>query len=73
MSADEIRRHVWGSAVHHRMPLTGPRVLDRNSYIDKALTRATKKAGKAIDKGDVSAALEDLEKGLDKSVNIAGE
>jgi len=41
--------------------------------IDKALTRATKKAGKAIDKGDVAAALEDLEKGLDKSANIAGE
>jgi len=41
--------------------------------IDKALTRATEKAGKAIDKGDVAAALEDLEKGLDKSANIAGE
>jgi hypothetical protein len=41
--------------------------------IDKALTRATKKAGKDIDEGDVAAPLEDLEKGLDKSANIAGE
>lgn len=41
--------------------------------IDAALTRATKKAAKAIDKGDVSAAIEDLEKGLDKAANIAGE
>jgi uncharacterized membrane protein len=41
--------------------------------IDAALSRATKKSGKAIDKGDVSAAIEDLEKGLDKAANIAGE
>lgn len=41
--------------------------------IDKALTRASKKASKAMDKGDVSAAIEDLEKGLDKATNIAGE
>lgn len=41
--------------------------------IDAAMTRATKKASKAIDKGDVNAAIADLEKGLDKSVNIAGE
>jgi hypothetical protein len=41
--------------------------------IDKALTRASKKASKAMDKGDVSAAIEDLEKGLDKAANIAGE
>ena len=41
--------------------------------IDKALSRATKKAAKAIDKGDVAAAIEDLEKGLDKAANIAGE
>jgi hypothetical protein len=26
-----------------------------------------------MDKGDVSAAIEDLEKGLDKAANIAGE
>ena len=41
--------------------------------IDKALTRATKKAGKDIDEGDVAAPLEDLEKGLDTSANIACE
>jgi uncharacterized membrane protein len=41
--------------------------------IDAALSRATKKASRAIDKGDVSAAVADLEKGLDKAVNIAGE
>ena len=40
--------------------------------IDKALTRATKKASKAVDKGDVADAVIDLEKGLDKAVNIAG-
>jgi len=38
-----------------------------------ALSRATKKASKAIDKGDVSDAIADLEKGLDKAVNVAGE
>lgn len=41
--------------------------------IDAAISRATKKASRAIDKGDVSAAIEDLQKGLDKAVNIAGE
>ena len=41
--------------------------------IDAAITRATKKASRAIDKGDVSAAVADLEKGLDKAANIAGE
>jgi uncharacterized membrane protein len=41
--------------------------------IDSALTRATKKASRAINKGDVSDAIADLEKGLDKAVNIAGE
>lgn len=41
--------------------------------IDAALTRATKKASRAVNKGDVSAAIADLEKGLDKAVNIAGE
>jgi uncharacterized membrane protein len=41
--------------------------------IDAALSRATKKASRAIDKGDVQAAVADLEKGLDKAVNIAGE
>jgi uncharacterized membrane protein len=41
--------------------------------VDKALDHATKKAVKQIDKGDVDAAIEDLEKGLDKAVNIAGE
>jgi len=41
--------------------------------VDNALSRATKKASKAIDKGDVSDAIADLEKGLDKAVNVAGE
>jgi uncharacterized membrane protein len=41
--------------------------------VDAALTRASKKASRAIDKGDVSAAVADLEKGLDKAANIAGE
>jgi uncharacterized membrane protein len=41
--------------------------------IDAALTRATKKASRAVDKGDVSSAIADLEKGLDKAANIAGE
>jgi hypothetical protein len=41
--------------------------------IDAALSRATKKASRAIDKGDVSDAIADLEKGLDKAANIAGE
>ncbi len=41
--------------------------------VDKALSRAVKKASKAIDKGDVDKAVDDLEKGLDKAVNIAGE
>lgn len=41
--------------------------------IDSALTRATKKASRAIDKGDLDSAVADLEKGLDKAANIAGE
>lgn len=41
--------------------------------IDAALTRASKKASRAIDKGDVAGAVADLEKGLDKAANIAGE
>jgi uncharacterized membrane protein len=41
--------------------------------IDAALTRASKKASRAIDKGNVGAAVADLEKGLDKAANIAGE
>lgn len=41
--------------------------------IDSALTHSTKKASKAIDKGDVDAAIADLQKGLDKAANIAGE
>jgi uncharacterized membrane protein len=41
--------------------------------VDTALTRATKKASKAIDKGDVADAIADLEKGLDKAANVAGE
>ena len=41
--------------------------------IDSALTRATKKASRAIDKADVDSAVADLEKGLDKAANIAGE
>ena len=41
--------------------------------IDSALTHSTKKASKAIDKGDVDAAITDLQKGLDKAANIAGE
>lgn len=41
--------------------------------VDKAISRATKKAAKEIDKGDVDAAVADLQKGLDKAANIAGE
>lgn len=41
--------------------------------VDRALTRATKKASYAIDKGDVELAAEDLRKGLDESANILGE
>jgi uncharacterized membrane protein len=41
--------------------------------IDAALAHATKRASKAMDKGDVQSAVADLEKGLDKAINIAGE
>ena len=41
--------------------------------VNKALSRAAKKAQHEIDKGDVDAAAEDLAKGLDKSANILGE
>ena len=41
--------------------------------IDTALDRAARKASKAIDKGDVDKAVIELEKGLDKAANIAGE
>lgn len=41
--------------------------------IDAALTRATKKASRAIDKGDLDSAVADLEKGLGKAANIAGQ
>ena len=41
--------------------------------VDKALSRAAKKAHHELDKGDVDAAAEDLAKGLDKSANILGE
>jgi uncharacterized membrane protein len=40
--------------------------------IAKALSHAEKKASKHIDKGDLEAAVKDLEKGLDKAENIAG-
>ena len=40
--------------------------------VDNALDHAVDKAQKKIDKGDVQAAVADLEKGLDKAVNIAG-
>lgn len=41
--------------------------------IDAALVRASKKASRAIDKGDVDAAVTDLGEGLDKAANIASE
>lgn len=39
--------------------------------VDNALDKASKKASKEIDKGDVSKAIEDLEKGLDKADEAA--
>jgi uncharacterized membrane protein len=41
--------------------------------IDKALGRAARKADKAIDQGDVDAALADLEKGLSTAVQDAAD
>ena len=41
--------------------------------VDTALTRATNKASRAVNKGDVADAIADLENGLDKAINIAGE
>lgn len=41
--------------------------------IDKALSRAARKADKAIDQGDVDAALADLEKGLSTAVQDAAD
>jgi uncharacterized membrane protein len=41
--------------------------------VDTTLTRATKKASRAINKGDLADAITDLENGLDKAVNIAGQ
>jgi hypothetical protein len=41
--------------------------------IDSALDKATRKASKAIDKGDVDKAVAELEMGLDQAANIAGE
>lgn len=40
--------------------------------VDAALTKAANKASAKLDKGDVDAAVAELEKGLDKAVNIAG-
>ena len=40
--------------------------------VDNALDHAVDKAQKKIDKGDVQAAVAELEKGLDKAVNIEG-
>ena len=37
--------------------------------VDKTMARAVKKASKAVDNGDVSAALADLEKGVDKAAD----
>ena len=39
--------------------------------VESALNHAAKKASKAIDKGDVSAALADLESGVDNAVDAA--
>jgi len=41
--------------------------------IDAALSRATMNASRAIDRGDVGAAVADLEKCLGKAAKIAGE
>ena len=39
--------------------------------VDNALSKAVKKASKAIDKGDVDKAIEELDKGLDKAGEAA--
>jgi len=39
--------------------------------VEGALSHAAKKASKAVDKGDVSAALSDLERGVDDAVDSA--
>jgi uncharacterized membrane protein len=39
--------------------------------VEGALSHAAKKASKAVDKGDVSAALSDLERGVDDAVDAA--
>lgn len=39
--------------------------------VDNALSKAVKKASKAIDKGDVDKAIEELDKGLDKAEEAA--
>jgi uncharacterized membrane protein len=39
--------------------------------VDAALSRAARKASKAIDKGDVDKAIEELDKGLDKAAEVA--
>jgi uncharacterized membrane protein len=39
--------------------------------VDNALSKAVKKSSKAIDKGDVDKAIEELDKGLDKAAEAA--
>jgi uncharacterized membrane protein len=39
--------------------------------VDSALSHAAKKASKAVDEGDVSAALADIESGVDDAVDVA--
>jgi hypothetical protein len=39
--------------------------------VDGALSHAAKKASKAVNKGDVSAALADIESGVDDAVDAA--
>lgn len=41
--------------------------------IDRTLTHAVKKASTKIDKGDVSAAMEELQKGIDKAADKAAD
>lgn len=41
--------------------------------VDRALSRAVKKASHAVDKGDVELAAEELREGFEQSVNILGE
>ena len=41
--------------------------------INKALSHATKKANHALDKGDVDGAIEEIEKGLDKAIDVANK